>query len=134
MARVHGKDAQFTYNSVGISDELSNVTLNISVPEADITAFGDSFQNALAGKPSGSMDITGALDTASSQGHDTLKAAIGGGVKTAVFSPDAGTTTFTSTASGLTGTLLSRYRVSFPVGGASGYQATLQISGGLTHS
>ena len=46
MARTHGKDADFSFDGVAIEDELSSVSLNFTVPEADITAFGDSYQTS----------------------------------------------------------------------------------------
>ena len=42
MARTHGKDADFSFDSVALEDELSSVTLNFTVPEADVTSFSDS--------------------------------------------------------------------------------------------
>ena len=48
MARAHGKDADFSFDSVSLEDELSSVSLNFTVPEADITSFSDAYQNFLA--------------------------------------------------------------------------------------
>ena len=45
MARTHGKDADFSFDSVALEDELNSATLNFTVPEADITAFSDTYQN-----------------------------------------------------------------------------------------
>lgn len=134
MARVHGRGTTFVFDGVGLTDELRNVTQTSTVSSADITSFGDAYQNSLAGKPNHSWDIDGALDTAAAQGHKTLFGAIGAGVKTAVFSPDAGTTTYTTTASGLTGALINSYRISLPVGDTARYSATIQVSNTLTHS
>jgi len=134
MAKVHGKGADFTYNAVAIEDELNSITQNSTVAEAEITSFGDVYQNYLAGKPNHTYDISGALDTAAAQGHKTLFAGIGAGAKTTIFSPDAGTTTFTSTASGLTGSLISAYTINLPVGDAAKYSATLQVSSALSRA
>ena len=67
MARAHGKDADFSFDGVAIEDELSSVSLNFSVPEADITSFSDAYQNFLAGKPTATIDVSGFADLASSQ-------------------------------------------------------------------
>ncbi len=131
MSRVHGKSAKFSFNSVDLDDELSSITQASTVPEADITAFGDVWQNVLAGKPSHSYEISGSLDIAASQGHKTLIGAIGNGTKTTVFSPDNGTTTFTSTASGAVGSYVSAYKIQLPVGDAAKYNATIQVSNSL---
>ena len=77
MARTHGKDADFTFDSVAIEDELSSVSLNFTVPEADITAFADTYQNFLAGKPTATLDVSGFADLASSQGDVTIFGELG---------------------------------------------------------
>ena len=134
MARIHGKNAQFTFNTVAITDELSSITQNSTVPEANITSFSDVFQNALAGKPSHNYEISGALDTAALQGHKTLFGAIGAGAKTSIFSPDAGVTLFTATASGVQGAYVGAYKISLPVGDAAKYNATIQVSKALART
>ena len=77
MARTHGKDADFSFDSVAIEDELNSVTLNFTVPEAEITAFSDSWQNFLAGKPTATLDVSGFADLASSQGDATIFGELG---------------------------------------------------------
>ena len=77
MARAHGKDADFSFDSVALEDELSSVSLNFTVPEADVTAFADSYQNFLAGKPTATIDISGFADLASSQGDATIFGELG---------------------------------------------------------
>ena len=77
MARTHGKDADFSFDSVALEDEVNSVTLNFTVPEADITAFGDTYQNFLAGKPTATIDVAGFADLASSQGDVTIFGELG---------------------------------------------------------
>lgn len=77
MARTHGKDADVSFDSVAIEDELNSVTLNFEVPEADITAFADAWQNFLAGKPTLTIDAAGSWDPASSQGDATIFGELG---------------------------------------------------------
>ena len=72
MARTHGKDADFSFDSVALEDELNSATLNFTVPEADITSFSDAYQNFLAGKPTATIDVSGFADLASSQGDVTI--------------------------------------------------------------
>ena len=78
MARTHGKDADVTFNTTAIEDELQSIALNFSVPEAEITAFADAWQNFLSGKPTLSIDGSGYWDPASSQGDAAFFAALGG--------------------------------------------------------
>tara|TARA_Y100000310_G_scaffold330185_1_gene401417 strand:+ start:429 stop:776 length:348 start_codon:yes stop_codon:yes gene_type:complete len=111
--------------------------MNVEVPEADITAYADAWQNFLAGKKDVITEIEGSYDPAASQGDATIFGAIGGGVVNTVFDltgsgPGASDPEYQCTASGLTGVLVKNYRLSFPVGEKAGYSATLQHSGSTT--
>jgi len=140
MARTHGKDSNFSFNAVAIEDELSSITMNATVTEGDITAFGDAYQNFLAGKKNVSFDVAGALDADfASDGDATIfdHISLTSGAKTLIYDPDgAGPDTnspeYTCTSSGLTGALCSSYTISLPVGGAATYTATFQCSGSTT--
>ena len=141
MARTHGKDSNFSFNSVSIEDELNSITMNASVAESDVTAFADVFQNFLAGKKNITFDIAGSLDMAASQGDATIFDHLHNisGPKTLVFDPDgAGPDTnspeYTCTSSGLTGALVTSYSITLPVGGAATYSATFQCSGSTTRA
>ena len=142
MTRTHGKDADFSFDGVAIEDELSSGSLNFTVPEADITAFGDSYQNFLAGKKDVSFDVSGALDADfASDGDATIfdHIALTSGPKTLIYDPDgAGPDTnspeYTCTSSGLTGAICSSYSISLPVGGTATYSATFQCSGSTTRA
>jgi len=124
---------------VAIEDELNSVVINFQVPEADITAFNDAWQNFLAGKPNVTTDISGYLDMTAGNGDITLYGLFGGGVVTTVFDPTgagpgANDPEYTCTASGLTGALLANYTITLPVGGAATYTATIQHSGNTVRS
>ena len=142
MARTHGKDSNFSFNSVAIEDELSSITMTASVGESDITAFGDVYQNFLAGKKDISFDVTGAIDMDfASDGDATIfdHIALTSGPKTLIYDPDgAGPDTnspeYTCTSSGLTGAMVSSYTISLPVGDAATYTATFQCSGSTTRA
>ena len=141
MARTHGKDSNFSFNGVAIEDELNSITMNATVAEADLTAFGDAYQNFVAGKKSVTFDIAGSLDIAATQGDATIfdHLTLTSGPKTLVFDPDgAGPDTnspeYTCTSSGLTGAICSSYSISLPVGGAATYSATFQCSGSTTRA
>ena len=134
MARTHAKDANFSFDTVAIEDELNSITITFDVNEADATAFADVYQVPVAGKKSTQLEIQGTVDPAVSQGVDTLFDARLGGVKTTVFDPTgsgpgSNDPEYTCTASGLTGSLLAQLRINYPVGDAARYSATLQNSG-----
>ena len=141
MARTHGKDSNFSFNGVAIEDELSSITMNATVAEAEVTAFSDVYGNFLAGKKSVTVDVAGSLDMAASQGDATIfdHITLTSGPKTLVYDPDgAGPDTnspeYTCTSSGLTGAICSSYTVNLPVGGAATYAATFQCSGSTTRA
>ena len=141
MARTHGKDSNFSFNGVAIEDELNSITMNASVGESDITAFGDTYQTFLAGKKNITFDVSGALDMAASQGDATIFDHLHNirRPKTLVYDPDgAGPDTnspeYTCTSSGLTGALCTSYSISLPVGGAATYSASFQCSGATTRA
>ena len=141
MARTHGKDSNFSFNGVAIEDELNSVTMNATVGESDISAFGDTYQTFLAGKKNVTFDVAGVLDMAASQGDVTIFDHLHSisGPKTLVYDPDgAGPDTnspeYTCTSSGLTGALCSSYSINLPVGGAATYSATFQCSGSTTRA
>jgi hypothetical protein len=142
MARTHGKDSNFSFNSVAIEDELNSITMNATVTETDITAFADAYQNFLAGKKDVSFDVSGVVDMDfASDGDATIfdHITLTSGPKTLVYDPDgAGPDTnspeYTCTSSGLTGALVSSYTISLPVGGAATYTAAFQCSGATTRA
>ena len=141
MARTHGKDSNFSFNSVSIEDELNSITMNATVGESDVTSFSDVYQNFLAGKKNVTFDVSGTLDMAASQGDATIfdHITLTSGPKTLVFDPDgAGPDTnspeYTCTSSGLTGALVTNYSISLPVGGAATYSASFQCSGETTRA
>lgn len=139
MARLHGKNAVLSFNAVDLSDELNQITMNVTVPEADITSFSDVYSNALAGKKSITTEIAGSLDMATGAGDKTLFEAFGAGAKSLVIDPTgagpgANDPEYQCTASGLSGVLVANYSISMPVGGAASYTASLQHSGLTTRA
>ena len=123
MARTHGKDADFSFDSVAIEDELSAATLNFTGPEADITAFGDTYQTFLAGKPTAPYDVSGFADLASSQGAATIFGEVGLEAEEIDFEPD-GSTGYNGFA------IVTSYSISSTVGGPITYSASFRHTGG----
>jgi len=91
LARAHGKDANFSFDSVAIEDEVNTVTANFTAPEAEITSFSDAWQNFLAGKPTLTLDASGFADMAGGQGDVTIFGELGLEAEEYDFEPD-GTT------------------------------------------
>ena len=130
MARVHGKNLNFSFNAIALESDLNQVVMTATVPEADITAFADIYQNFLAGKKNVTLELSGLYDPAAALIDATLFAAIGAGPLSTILQPGGDTTgEYKCTSSGLTGTLLREYAISLPVGGKGSIRATLQNSG-----
>ena len=123
MARTHGKNADVTFDSVALEDELSEATLDFEVPEAEITAFGDAWQNFLAGKPTARLSLSGSLDPASSQGDATIFGELGLEGEEWDFEPD-GTTGYNGFA------IVTSYSITSTVGGPISYSASFRHNGG----
>jgi len=123
MARTHGKDADIAFDSVQIEDEVSEVTLDFEVPEADITAFADAWQNFLAGKPTARLSVTGSLDPASGQGDATIFGELGLEGEEWDFEPD-GSTGYNGYA------IVTNYSITSRVNEAIGYTASFRHNGG----
>lgn len=123
MARTHGKDADFSFDSVDLEDELNTVTLNFTVPPADITSFGDAWGNSLAGKPSAAISAGGSLDPAGGAGDITIFGELGQEAKAWNFEPD-GTTGYDGFA------IVTSYSITSAVNAAISYTVDLLHNGG----
>ena len=121
MARLIA-DADFVFNAVALEDELDTASMNFDVPEAEITAFADTYSNFLAGKPGVNLDVAGAWDPAASQGDATIFAALGGVGLTYDFEP-GGTTGYNGFA------IVTSYQISSKVNDAVKYSASFRHNG-----
>jgi len=70
-------DISITINSVDLSDHLQSLTLDTSVAEVDITAMGDSWDQAAAGRKKVSGTATFYQDFDAASVHATLSALVG---------------------------------------------------------
>ena len=134
MVRVHGKDANFSFNAINLEGEVNSITLTFDVGEADATAFLDVNQVPIAGMKTAQLEIAGTVDPSSAKSVDTLFDAIGGGPVSTVYDltgagPGANDPEYQCTASGLTGSLVSQFRVNYSVGDAARFSATIMNSG-----
>tara|TARA_Y100000310_G_scaffold330185_1_gene401418 strand:+ start:821 stop:1228 length:408 start_codon:yes stop_codon:yes gene_type:complete len=123
MARTHAKDADVAFDSVQLEDEVSQTTLNFEVPEADITAYADAWQNFLAGKPTATLDIEGSLDPAGGGGDVTIFGELGLEGEEWDFEPD-GTTGYNGFG------IVTRYSITANVNDAIKYSASFRHNGG----
>lgn len=139
MARVHGKTSLYSFNGTDIESELDTITMNATVPEADITAFDGAWQNFLAGKKNVTYDLAGTLDLASGSAEQVIVDQIGSGNVSTIFDltgsgPNTNDPEYQCTSSGLTGTLVRSVSISLPVGARASFSASLQNSGSTTRA
>lgn len=123
MARSHGKDFDFSWAGVAIEDEGNSGSLNFEVPEAEITAAADAWQNFLAGKPTLTIEMRGTWDPAASQGDDTIFNDLGIAAQTYDFEPD-GTTGYNGYG------IIRSYTIDVPINGAVSYALSIRHNGG----
>lgn len=123
MARVHGKDADFSFDSVAIEDELNSASISFAVPEAEITSFSDAWQNFVAGKPTATLEVAGSWDPAASQGDVTIFGELGLEAEEYDFEPD-GVTGFDGYA------IITAYSVVAAINAPVTYSLSLRHNGG----
>ena len=119
---------------MALEGELKSIRMAATAPEAEITAFTDAYQNALAGKKNVVTEVEGTLDPAAGAGDATIFACVESSTPVSlVFDPTgsgpaANSPEYQCTASGLQGALVTAYRLSLPVGGGASYGVTIQHS------
>ena len=95
--------------------------MTFDVPEADATAFGDTYQVPLAGKPSVTLEVQGSWDP--SGGDPVIFGELGLEAEEYDFEPD-GTTGYNGFA------IVTRYQIVSGINQAIAYSATFRHNGG----
>jgi len=129
VAKIHGKNAQFTINSVDLQADGNNIVLDVSIDTAEITSFADTYKEFVEGVAEFSISCDFFWNSAASQNDVTLQALIGGGSVTFEFGPE-GSSTGDIKYSG--SVIMTSYSPASPVGGAVTASATFQGTGALT--
>ena len=132
MAFVHGKTAVFKIDNSGgslqdISAYCDNVDFPLTADTAEVTTFGDSSKEYIAGLKDATISISGSWDATA----DAILAAIVGVAGTFEYGP-AGSTNglvkFTGEA------ICTSYNVSAPVGDKVSFSAEFQCTGAVTRT
>ena len=127
MARVHGKDADFSFDSVVMEGWLNSVTASFTVPQAEITSFTDAWQNVLAGKPTVDISVDGLWDSVAGGPDITIFGELGLDAEEWDFEPD-GTTGYNGFA-----TVVS-YSITSSVADAVRFSAAFKHNGGAAEA
>ena len=133
MARIAGNDANFSFNSVSIEDELNSIEMSVDNNLTEVTAFADTGPEFVEGLANSVFNIAGAADFASGQGDATIFGQIGSGEAAYVFQP-TGAAAGASDPNYTGNALVRSYTVRCEVGGAATYSAVLQVNGANTRA
>tara|TARA_Y100000310_G_scaffold345131_1_gene462057 strand:+ start:2498 stop:2905 length:408 start_codon:yes stop_codon:yes gene_type:complete len=133
MARIAGKSANFSFNSVAIEDELSSVEMSYEVNLPEVTSFGDAAAEFVEGLPTGAFSVSGFWDGAASQGDATIFGQVTSGEAAFIFQPtgeaaDANNPNYTGNA------LVKSYRIRAEVGGPVAYDTEFQVNGAIARA
>jgi hypothetical protein len=132
MARIHAKNANFSFDGVSIEDELNSIEMSVDNPLAEVTALADTGAAFVeGGAPNSKFSIGGAADFAASQGDATIFGAIGQGDQAVIFQP-TGNSPNTNDPNYTANVLVASYKVSCDVGSGVQYSADLQVNGAVT--
>lgn len=133
MARIHGENANYTFNSVAIEDELNSIDQEVAQDIGDVTAFADTAKEHVEGKYGWSHDVGGSADFAASQGDATIFGRIGAGSTAVLFDPVGGGTAGAADNPVYGGNVIvESYRISSRVNAPATYQARFRGTGALT--
>lgn len=132
MAFVHGKTAVFKIDNSGgslqdISAYCDNVDFPLTADTAEVTTFGDSSKEYIAGLKDATISISGSWDATA----DGILAGIVGVAGTFEYGPAGGAggaVKFTGEA------ICTSYNVSAPVGDKVSFSAEFQCTGAVTRT
>lgn len=106
MASTHGKNQYLSWNSVAISDQVSDLSLAQSLDEAETTTFQQTGETYVVGLADKTLEFSGPFDEAAGKVYQTLISDyITGTSRTAVYGPQNNTTgnvSYTDTTAYLT--------------------------------
>jgi len=128
VGQIHGKNADLKLSGSALEADGNNVTLDISVDTAEVTAFGDTYKDYLEGVAEWSITAEFFFDGANAKAADVAFDMIGSGKKAVIFYPGGSSATniyYSGSA------IVTRKNITAPVGGAVTVSLTLQGSGTL---
>lgn len=127
MAKVVLTDARVTVNGVNLSDHCSSVTVETSKDEVDVTAFGATFKQLLAGIGDATVTLSVFQDFAAASVHATVWPLYSAGTTFPVtVRPTSGAESATNPTFTMTGVILNYNPIAGSVGEASTTDITIR--------
>ena len=128
MAFRHGKNGALTLATKDLSTFIESMDWSVDVDAADTTTMGSTWKSAIAGIPSGKLDVSGFYDPTATTGPAAVFwAALSGLVPvTGLFYP-GGTASGQELWTITTGCLVTSYAESSSVGGVVSFKGSIQI-------
>lgn len=128
MAFRHGRNCAVTINTKDLSTYLDGLDISFDTPTADTTTMGSTWSSALAGIPSGKLEMSGFYDptVTVSPGAVLFPLITAGTAVTALVYP-GGTTTPQELWTITSGVIVTSYAESSSVGGAVTWKASADI-------
>lgn len=133
MARIAGKDVNFSFNSVALEDQMDNIEQTTEVDLPEVTAFADGAPEFAEGMADTKISISGPNDFGSGELDATVFGQIGSGEAAFDHSP-------TGNAAGAndphyTGNaLVKSYKISADVRGRVDQATEFQVNGATTRA
>lgn len=128
MGRIAGNDANFSFATVSIEDELNSITMTVDNNLPEVTAFADIGAEFVEGLMNGKFSIAGSCDFAAAQGDATIFGSIGAGEKAHIYQPD-GVAAAADHPNYTGNSFVKSYSITTSVGEAAKYTAELQVNG-----
>ena len=128
MAKVHSKNSTFTLNSVVLSDNVDDLSLERAVDEAEVTTFASTGKEYVTGFSDNSISFSGPWDGAAGEVDATVAPLVGGAAVTWSYAPASGVVTYSGSC------LITGYNIKSSIGGAVTYDATARITGAVTRT
>jgi hypothetical protein len=120
VAKVVLTDARITINGVNLSDHCSSVTVETSKDEVDVTSFGATFKQILAGLGDATITVSVFQDFAAASIHATVWTLYNAGTSFPVtVRPTSAAESATNPTMTMTGIILSYNPLAGDVGSAS---------------
>jgi hypothetical protein len=126
MAFRHGKNAALTFATKDLSAFIDSMDLSFDMDTADTTFYGATWKSAIAGVPSGKMDLSGGYDPTAVSGPGAVlyPLFLAGTASTALVYP-GGTTSGQILYTITSGAIVTNYTESSPVGGIVAWKASV---------